>query len=618
MAGPLLVPVPRRVTPLPGRWAAPRGLAEALEGWSLAQQVPEGIRARVDPGAADARESYLLTIGEQGPDLLAADRAGLFYGMMTLRQLLRQAGPENAPPAARGAGPTGRAARRGAPARVPCLRIEDGPAYPVRGVMLDISRDRVPTMETLRRLVDLWAELKFNQVQLYMEHTFAYPSHPRVWADASPLTPQEVEELDRYCAARAMELVPNQNSFGHMERWLRHPSYRGLAECPWGFTDPWGVFREEPSTLNPLDPGSVELLNGMFGELLPHFSSRRVNVGGDEPWELGQGRSRQACLERGRGRVYLSFLLRIKGLVEKRGRAMQYCGDIIVNHPELIRELPRDAVALDWGYEADHPFERECGLFAAAGIPFYVCPGTSSWNSLAGRWANARENIRRAALEGRRAGAAGMLLTDWGDNGHWQQLPAAVPGYLYGAAAGWAPEAADRFDPAEGLSRHFFRDPTGHAARALLGMAGLYEDSVARLHNAGVLAVLLLPSLQPYYRGELERYRGYGFRREMERLEEARRLAGQARIGAGDGAQLEAELAFTADLLAHAARLGRERFAAGGFSTAEAPAAGRRRLAGELAELEERYRALWLARSRPGGLRESAGRLARLRETYGG
>src|SRR5690606_22763173 len=97
--------------------------------------------------------------------------------------------------------------------------IEDRPSFALRGAMLDVSRDRVPTMATLRELIELFASWKLNQIQLYTEHTFAYAGHEEVWRDASPLRPDEVRELDALCRARDIELVPNQNCFGHMHRW---------------------------------------------------------------------------------------------------------------------------------------------------------------------------------------------------------------------------------------------------------------------------------------------------------------------------------------------------------------------------------------------------------------
>ena len=98
--------------------------------------------------------------------------------------------------------------------------IRDHPDLPVRAVMLDVSRDKVPTMATLRDLIDRLASWKVNQVQLYSEHTFAYRNHPDVHAAASPFTPDEIRELDAFCRARHIELVPNQNCLGHMNRWL--------------------------------------------------------------------------------------------------------------------------------------------------------------------------------------------------------------------------------------------------------------------------------------------------------------------------------------------------------------------------------------------------------------
>ena len=101
--------------------------------------------------------------------------------------------------------------------------------FDVRGYMLDISRDRVPTVRTLRLIVDILARFRYNQFQLYTEHTFAYAGHEAVWEESDPLTAPEVAKLQAYCEMQGVELVPNQNTFGHMERWLTHPRYTGLA-----------------------------------------------------------------------------------------------------------------------------------------------------------------------------------------------------------------------------------------------------------------------------------------------------------------------------------------------------------------------------------------------------
>jgi hexosaminidase len=255
-----------------------------------------------------------------------------------------------------------------------------------------------------------------------------------------------------------------------------HPRYRDLAECPDGCDTIWGHF-DEPFTLNPLDPRSLALIEELYDELLPNFSSRQLNVGCDETVDLGQGRSKAECEARGIGRVYLDFLLKIYHAVKARNHTMMFWGDIIVQHPELIAELPRDVIALEWGYEADHPFDEDGAKFAQAGIPFYVCPGTSSWNSIVGRTDNALANLRNAAENGLKHGAIGYLITDWGDNGHWQSLPFSYIGFAYGAAVSWAFQANRDMDIARATSFFAFAIPPARSAKSHLIWATCIKPS---------------------------------------------------------------------------------------------------------------------------------------------
>ncbi len=144
---------------------------------------------------------------------------------------------------------------------------------------------------------------------------------------------------------------------------------------------------------------------------------------------------------------------------------MMFWGDIILHYPELVKELPADVIALNWGYEAAHPFEREAAIFAASRIPFYVCPGTSTWMTLIGRHDNAFANLRRAAKAGRKHGAMGYLNTDWGDGGHPQPLAVSYLPYLLGAAASWHSTPRDEALLVPVINRDVFRDATGRAGK---------------------------------------------------------------------------------------------------------------------------------------------------------
>ena len=304
-----------------------------------------------------------------------------------------------------------------------------------RGLMLDISRNRVPTVETLHSLIDALQALNYNELQLYTEHTFAFAEHETGWQNASPLTASEILELDSYCADRGIELVPNQNSFGHMERWLKHADYKPLAECPEGFEHPLAGWRDTGSTLYP-DAESAAFMDKLYAELLPNFSSCQLHIGGDEPWELGKGRSAERVEREGKHRVYLDFMKQLFALAEKHGQTAQFWADIIMERPDLVSELPEGVIPVIWGYEADSPFAEQCRIVARAGFrdQFYVAPGAGNWNSFSGRLDVAKANINLAAKQGLANGARGLLLTAWGDNGHHQPWFTLYPALIIAAA----------------------------------------------------------------------------------------------------------------------------------------------------------------------------------------
>ena len=252
--------------------------------------------------------------------------------------------------------------------------------------MLDVSRCKVPTMKSLFELIDLLSILRFNEIQLYIEHTFAFRDHRAVWQDSSPFTGAEIQEIDHYCKDRFIELVPNLNSIGHFERWLRHEPYKKFAECPDGFRrdEPFMV-RDHGSVLKP-NQESLAFLDSLYEEFLPHFSSSKFNVGLDEPWELGQGWSKSKVQEIGKHKVYLEHLNGILSLVEKRGKSMEFWADVLLENPSNAKLLPTSASPIIWGYEANHPFEKEARSVASSGLNFSLAPGTATWRSFSGRW----------------------------------------------------------------------------------------------------------------------------------------------------------------------------------------------------------------------------------------
>ena len=315
------------------------------------------------------------------------------------------------------------------------------PRFKRRGLLLDISRNRVPKMEWLYRFIDALEVLRFNELQLYAEHTFAYKEHSTVWNNASPMTAAEVCLIDDYCTGRGIELVANQNSFGHLERWLKHDRYRALAECPEGFIHPVSGKHKDPSTLYP-NKESLDFIHSLYRELLPNFRSKKIHVGGDEPWELGKGRSQKAVNNDGKHAVYLDFMQSVFDLAKQQGCSAQFWADIILENPSLIKQLTKQVTPVIWGYESDFPFDLHCLAIANGGFrgQFYVAPGAGNWNTFSGRLNVAEANIRNAAQSGYAHGASGLLLTAWGDNGHHPPYATLYPALILATAACWGTE----------------------------------------------------------------------------------------------------------------------------------------------------------------------------------
>ena len=380
--------------------------------------------------------------------------------------------------------------------RIPNLRIKDSPDFPVRGVMIDVSRSKIPTLETLYSIIDMLADLKINHLQLYIEgFSFAYESYPNVWKDLTPITGEEILQIDKYCKDRYIELVPNQNSFGHMGPWLARREFRDLAECPEGF-DFQGSFIPTPLCLNPLDDRSFKLITTLYDDVLPYYSSDKFNVGCDETLELGLGKSKEVCEEKGIGRVYKDFLMKIYEDVKKRGKTMMFWGDIILSYPDLIPELPKDVIALNWGYLSTQPSEDSCKKFNNAQVPYYTCPGTAAWNSIWGQTDQMISNIDNATKFGLKHGAIGVLNTDWGDNGHLQYLPVSYAGFAYGAAMSWSTrKRPDNFKNLSSyLNKFIFMDEKEVMGNLILE-AGMYHtfEEIKQNNITNLVRILYSP-----------------------------------------------------------------------------------------------------------------------------
>lgn len=567
--------------------------------WSITRQCAVGeepvMRVSVDAGLKVKDQGYSLQITDDLIELVGVDDAGVFNGLQTLKQIIRYA---------RKAG------------HIPLLSISDYPDFKNRGFMLDVSRDKVPTLTTLFQMIDHLAEWKINQLQLYTEHTFAYQNHEKVWQDYSPYTAEDIMSINQYCHARFIELVPNQNALGHMERWLEHADYQHLAELE-------EVQKEGPhhlqrrTTLNPVDPRSMDLVESLFDELLPNFSSTTVNIGGDEPWELGHGRSKAVCEEKGKGEVYISYMSELTRYLSRKGYSPQMWADIILNYPDQLHRLPEDLTCLVWGYRSWYPFEKNSRKMHEAGVPFYVCPGTSSWQSFIGRWPNAQVNLLKAAKAGKKYDASGYLITDWGDFGHWQPFVISYPAIIYGAGLSWAVEQNEQLDVCAHFSHSLMDQPNANLAQIIMELGSvykLYDQDIQKYVNV-FYDILRFPDGSLSTK-KLEHVKAGNTEAVIQRLQVLLTKLEKCPAYNDEQQLVIKELELAVRFARHSALMARERLLLPDHQMSLAADSVKVMMQDDWNAILSQFRRLWLLRNRPGGLQNSLRGFESIQSSY--
>ncbi len=588
---PPVLPHPRHIEPHPGRYrveARPVVLPEGADDGDFASarvlvdriEVACGRRPPIETHArredlgprielarrGEEGEAYAIDVSSERIFLAAEGPPGLRWAVETLAQLVDPRGG------------------------IPGCRIDDGPAFRHRGVMLDVCRGKVPTRECLFELIDRCARLKLNVLMLHQEHTFRFRRHPEIGRESSPMDAETLRAVDAYAAANHVEFVPCLQSLGHMANILGIERYAHLAES------------DARWTISPADPGTYTLLGELYDEYLPNFRSRLFNANCDEPFDLEQGRSRERGRKLGGGGVYLEHVHRVRDLVSERGKRLMIWGDVVHKHPGRIPDIGREIVMLDWWYEAQFDYER-IKQFAENGIEFWVCPGTSTWNCLFPRVKNSLANISGYASAGRRHGASGLLVTDWGDFGHYNLLGNSWFGYAWAAQEAWSGLVPDgHFDRA--FSRMFFGDASGAAGRAWRALGDVHDPGF-RIFNGSALQILFFDDVDTGL--FVEGARDGALRRCAVKLEKLRARLAEPKVFGADTLTRE-EILYAVDASLFSVRKASAGRAYIAWRRKPAGLKGRERrslsrelaaLAAEQVALARRLRRLWMARSAP-------------------
>ena len=384
-------------------------------------------------------EGYVLAVNTNEILVAGKSAAGTFYGLQTLKQLVRGEGTS---------------------AFVPAVEIVDWPAMRWRGVSDDISRGPVPTVNYIKRQLRTFAAFKLNMHSFYMEQTFASASNPLIAPPGGSLTPDEIRELVAYARRYHIELVPEQQTFGHLHKALKLEKYNELAETSYG------------DVLSPQQEGSYKLVADWYRELNELFPGKFFHIGADETFELGEGQSREAAKARGVGAVYFEHLNRVRDVLKPYNRRLMFWGDIALNHPDLIGNISKEMIVMNWDYAPKDDYLPRIKPFKDAGLEQFVCPGVHNWNQIFPNLESASKNIANFVRDGQASGALGMMNTSWDDDGE-SLFEMTWYGIVLGAAAAWQnkPIEISAFD--EDFDWAFFRNDGNEFTEALQALGSV-------------------------------------------------------------------------------------------------------------------------------------------------
>jgi hypothetical protein len=373
-----------------------------LEKIASSEQINEKLKKyNLNSNYKLGKEGYILNIDLNKIEVFALSDAGIFYGIQTLRQLFNNYSEEK---------------------KIPCMVIYDKPDIPVRGWQDDISRGPIPTMETLKKEIEIMSSFKMNYFTLYTEHVFKLDKHPTI-APKDGITQAEILELSAFAKKYHVTLIGNYQSFAHMYKTLANPKYAHLGE--------------NRDVISPAKEETYEFLSDVYEEIVPPYDGKYFNINCDETFGLGDGKSKAIIDSIGIEGLYAYHINRLDEVLKKYDKQILMWGDVAITHPEIIPALPKDMTVMAWGYSPEESFNHVIEPIVKQKLDFWVAPGVSCWQHVYPDLTSSEKNIYNFIRDGYKFDTKGVLNTSWDDdalnffNNNWQ-------GFIWGAELSWS------------------------------------------------------------------------------------------------------------------------------------------------------------------------------------
>ncbi len=329
--------------------------------------------------AAVNNQAYSLTINQTGILIESSTARGVFYGAMTLIQLLD----------------------RDSSNKLKCVKIIDWPDLKVRGISDDISRGQVSTLDNFKRIIRNIARYKMNVYMPYIEDMLQFPQYPEIGKGRGALSAKEVSEIVSYAKKYYVDVIPAFETLGHFENILVRKRFLKYAEYP-GST-----------ALNVSNDSTYIFLDNLLKVVFKLFPSKYINIGEDESYDVGLGASKGLVQKYGLAAVLAGHCKKVYEFCKQHGKKVIMYGDMLPRHPGMLQMLPKDIIICDWQYYP-HSVYPTTNMFKDNGFYYYVSPSVSHFKTPFPDNATTLANIQYLTDEGIANGTSGMILSNWG------------------------------------------------------------------------------------------------------------------------------------------------------------------------------------------------------------
>ncbi|MCF6269021.1 MAG: family 20 glycosylhydrolase [Melioribacteraceae bacterium] len=382
-------------------------------------KLVKNISEIIDLKAPLYNQSYQLIITDKNITITAISNRGLFYGAMSLIQMI-----ENVPT---------NEIRTGI--------ITDYPDMELRGISDDISRGQVSNITNFKRIIDFIARYKMNVYMPYLEDMLEFEKYPSIGIGRGRLSKSEVKEIVEYATERYIDVIPAFQTLGHFENILTQKEFVDYAEFPGA------------ASLAVTEAKTYTFIEDMLNVVFELFPSKYINIGADESYDVGYGKSKELTKRVGKSKVHAEHYKKVFDICRKNGKKIMMYGDVILNHTKILELIPNDVTIIDWHYGANTSYPST-DIFKDAGFKYIISPSVWNFRTTFPTYQIALPNIKTIIGDGLLNGSSGMINSNWGDYGAETFKEFVLFGYAWSAQCAWNYKASSLSE----FNNSFFAD----------------------------------------------------------------------------------------------------------------------------------------------------------------